>query len=519
MRVDKLRIKNFKNLQDFSIDFDESQLTTVLIGRNGTGKSNLIEALVAIFGDLDPADRPSFEYDLKYECRGHNIEVFALPSEKTKTFRILVDGIELSKGRFNDRRNELLPNHVFGYYSGPSRRLESYFDSHQKDFYEALLSGEEKPLRRFFYARPIHSQFVLLSYFSFPDKVADSFLKNQFGIKGLESVLVVLKEPDWAGRLSEHAKTLGDQRFWFARGVVKDFLSGLYDAALAPIRVTESVASDYRSKPTQEEHLYLFVADEKSLAKLASTYASNQDFFKQLESMYISDLLRETRIKVKKTDTGVDITFKELSEGEQQLLTVLGLMKFTREQESLFLLDEPNTHLNPVWAYSYMDLLEQVAYPGENSQLIIATHEPLMICGLTRNQVQILEFLDGKIIARPPAEDPKGMGVAGVLTSELFGLQSTLDRETLAKLQRRQELFGKEKRNEKEGEEMRRLSDELAQFGFGKTVRDPLYEKFLKALSRNPIFKKPLLTPEEIKKQDNIADSVIDEILAEERRK
>ena len=53
MRIDKLKIKNFKNLKDFQIDIDESQLTAVFIGRNGAGKSNLLEAIVIIFRDLD----------------------------------------------------------------------------------------------------------------------------------------------------------------------------------------------------------------------------------------------------------------------------------------------------------------------------------------------------------------------------------------------------------------------------------------------------------------------------------
>jgi recombinational DNA repair ATPase RecF len=53
MRLDKLAIGSFKNLRDFSIDFDEQSPTTVLVGRNGTGKSNLLEALTIIFRDLD----------------------------------------------------------------------------------------------------------------------------------------------------------------------------------------------------------------------------------------------------------------------------------------------------------------------------------------------------------------------------------------------------------------------------------------------------------------------------------
>ena len=40
MRLGKLTIHNFKNLKDFSIDFDERSLTTVLVGQNGTGKFN-----------------------------------------------------------------------------------------------------------------------------------------------------------------------------------------------------------------------------------------------------------------------------------------------------------------------------------------------------------------------------------------------------------------------------------------------------------------------------------------------
>jgi len=51
MKLLKLEISTFKNLRDFSIDFSQT-LTTVLLGQNGTGKSNLLEALIVIFRDL-----------------------------------------------------------------------------------------------------------------------------------------------------------------------------------------------------------------------------------------------------------------------------------------------------------------------------------------------------------------------------------------------------------------------------------------------------------------------------------
>ena len=50
MKVDKLYIRSrFKNLENVKVDFDENHLMTVVVGRNGSGKSNVLEALVSIF--------------------------------------------------------------------------------------------------------------------------------------------------------------------------------------------------------------------------------------------------------------------------------------------------------------------------------------------------------------------------------------------------------------------------------------------------------------------------------------
>src|SRR5271165_3664209 len=46
MRLKRIYLPKFKNLHDFNIDFAPDSPTTVLVGRNATGKSNLIEAIV-----------------------------------------------------------------------------------------------------------------------------------------------------------------------------------------------------------------------------------------------------------------------------------------------------------------------------------------------------------------------------------------------------------------------------------------------------------------------------------------
>ena len=52
MRIRRLEVANFKNLRDFTISFDAESFTTVIVGENGAGKSNVLEALVIIFTRL-----------------------------------------------------------------------------------------------------------------------------------------------------------------------------------------------------------------------------------------------------------------------------------------------------------------------------------------------------------------------------------------------------------------------------------------------------------------------------------
>lgn len=510
MRVDKLYIEEFKNLKNFHIDFCEQELTSVLIGRNGAGKSNVIEALVIIFRDLDLKNLPSFGFKINYLCHNHDIQIIA----KEKQYYIEVDGQKATLAKFlieDDYGSKpYLPKHVFAYYSGPSNRLEKHFDKHQERFYRDLLDGKQNSLRPFFYARLIHSHFVLLSFFCFFDEKAKDFLKKYLDIVELESVLFVLKKPYWDKKKQEHKI----DQFWGARGVVRDFLKDLYDYSLAPIKDSINISSGFSSK--RNEVSYLYLKNEDTLVRFAEKYGNNIEFFKNLESTYLSDLIQEVRIRVVKSD-GTKITFNELSEGEQQLITVLGLLKFTKNEESLFLLDEPDTHLNPAWKFEYLQLLKSVVGDSETSQVIISTHDPIVIGGLGREQVTI--FTRGKDIStKNPEIDPKGMGVAALLTSELFGLTTTLDPDTQQKIDRKRELMYKADKTVRDEVEIQKLADELGSLDYTKTIRDPLYDKFVTAIFKREEFKKPVLTPEEIAEQSRIADQILDEILGEDKK-
>lgn len=246
MRIDKLWVDDFKNLKDFSVDFDEQHATTVLVGRNGTGKSNLLEALTIIFRDLDlsyqekSAVRPRFRYLIDYTCRGHKVSIDADPERKTGRLKVRINEQSISFKKFAETPDRpYLPAYVFGYYSGPSNRMEEHFLTHQERFYKDLIDGVERPLRPLLYARPVHSMFVLLAFFLEASGDVADFLKDNLRIEGLDSVLFVMREPPWKSNE-------GDDRFWRARGTVQGLLDKLYELALAPLRQQRRIPIEFR---------------------------------------------------------------------------------------------------------------------------------------------------------------------------------------------------------------------------------------------------------------------------------
>ena len=541
MRIDKVKIYDFKNLKDFSIDLDEKEMYTVLLGQNAAGKSNLLEALVILFRDLFLDKDPLFSYDIEYQCNDYNIQILARCDEdmqRKDRYRIIItepieepdlfdetQAKEISRTQFKRRQTDFLPKYLIAYYSGISNRLEEHFDPHQRLFYNDLLKGKDDPLRPLFYARPIHSNFVLMSFFSFPedDKIIQNFLKKYFGIIGLDSILFVIKRPNWAKSKARKLIKNGDVSFWGSEGTVSVLLKDLYSISLAPIHQEKvPIPIDFR-RDEKQDHVYLYISNLEKLRELAAKYDDNVNFFKVLESTYISDLIYDVRIRVKKIDEAGVITFKEMSEGEQQLLTVLGLLRFTKAEESLILLDEPDTHLNPIWKWRYIKLLREIVDKPQTTQIIMTSHDPLVIGSLRKEELRLFQQDEstGKIITNEPFEDPQGMGVAALLTSDLFGLPSTLDEDSQIKLTKKRMLEIKRSEGELSNEEETELSDleaELEDRGMVYSVSDPLYQKFITATMKIPEFQKQSLTKSERDKQDILALEILEKILADEKK-
>jgi predicted ATPase len=525
MRLDKLTIgtdkapsedgvdhHRFKNLKDVTIDFDQGHWVTVVIGWNGTGKSNALEALAIIFRDLIAESRsPAFAFQLAYRMGSDEnmryIHIDADPDREKNPFIIhvatdaqakdsnLPSSLDQDDGKCLALRGKAmkltefladealhLPRYVFSYYSGESSRMHDIFISYLKKYYNKLLySGGDPAPKRLFYALPVHSQFVLLAFLINSDQKTKDILLSQLGIDletGVESVLFVLRDPPWDSKV-------GDPRFWNARGLVQRFLNRLMNVSLAPISVKRRIPKSERNKNnTEHEFKYLYIKDIESLRSLVGNQPSNE-FFRDLESTYVSDLIEEVRIRVKKN--GVIMTFHELSEGEQQFLTVLGLLRFTAESESLFLLDEPDTHLNPKWSTDYLHHLKLfVGKNGEaegNSHIVMTTHNPLAIAELVKEQVQILYHENDKhtVCADNPEVDPKGMGFAGIVTSDMFGLGTSLDKATNDDLLELHKLSTQQSSSLQQRERLEALRSRLERLDFNFASADRMETEYMRA--------------------------------------
>ena len=117
------------------------------------------------------------------------------------------------------------------------------------------------------------------------------------------------------------------------------------------------------------------------------------------------------------------------------------------------------------------------------STVLMATHNPVMISGLMRNQVLLAHpSSNGASTFTRPVRNPRGQGVANLLCSqEFFGLPSSLDKETQKLLDERLEISIKQDLTDAERMRLKELNEQLEiTMAPGISERDPEYVKYLR---------------------------------------
>jgi uncharacterized protein YnzC (UPF0291/DUF896 family) len=145
----------------------------------------------------------------------------------------------------------------------------------------------------------------------------------------------------------------------------------------------------------------------------------------------------------------------------------------------------------------------------------------MMVGSLKKEQVHIIRKNGSKTLVEQPDEHPQGMGVSGLLKSDMFGLPSTLDRHTLSALDRRNDLLARKKKGElsdDEKEELDCLVVRLEDLGFSREYRDPMYQLFIEKMYE--VRRKPLdqlLNEEELNAQNALAEQIMEQLVKAQR--
>jgi predicted ATP-binding protein involved in virulence len=96
--------------------------------------------------------------------------------------------------------------------------------------------------------------------------------------------------------------------------------------------------------------------------------------------------------------------------------------------EGIILIDEIETHLHPRWK---MQVVERLRYAFPKLQFIVSTHEPLCLRGLQKDEAVVLRQGEvHEVVAVTDLPDPSKLRIDQILTSEFFGLKSTMDVRT-----------------------------------------------------------------------------------------
>lgn len=375
MKIKRLYFDGYKNLHDLEINFEEGSTVTAIIGNNGSGKSNVLEALTIVFAAKYNNEPIPFKYDV----------IFCIDEDE---FRISnLEGDIFLKGKKKVPKSEYakcLPRGIFLYYCGETDRLQkmalSYVD---KAFEKALKTDHEIAIKYLTYTGLREFPPAILSNAVFNNSTFERVC-DLIGIENIGAPIVFHFH-----RPGSWGKTAPADSFWNARGTVATLIGKLLEAG-------EKTVID-------KDHVDL---------QISTLLATKLDAVNPFELFIMYELLMQAgileRIEFDIVKQGITISVEDLSEGEKQLAQLLCLLEATKDHRALFLLDEFDSFLHPGWQRKFSEIVSNIEIRG---QVILTTHSPLTLGKMKKECIRILK--DGEVYI--PSADTYNRDITEVL--------------------------------------------------------------------------------------------------------
>lgn len=180
----------------------------------------------------------------------------------------------------------------------------------------------------------------------------------------------------------------------------------------------------------------LIDADKWLLSKSQKNFDRVSLTLKDLMMLDPDDRIKKDKNRIVVERNGKDFFIEELSDGYQSVysLAVDIMATFLGENtsfdlvEGIVLIDEIGTHLHPRWR---MEVVQRLRNAFPKIQFLVTTHEPLCLRGLKSGETVVLSKNSKKgVVAITELPDPSELRIDQILTSDFFGLRSTIDPNT-----------------------------------------------------------------------------------------
>lgn len=365
MKLKRLYIEKYKNLSPLTIDFESGNGLTMLVGNNGSGKSNVLEAISGIFHDLfkeKPDRKIACDYTLEYVLDEINCKI----EQKNRTLRCY--GVNFKNRDAFIAQNA--PNNIIGLYSGEEDRLwTSFYESYYKAYIRRIKTFHHQEHMRLMLINKYYWNVALLTLLLSNNETLKPFIENDLGITAISKIELYFNFK-YFDDVNELLKT-------FIERINPDHKNKI-ECSIEDLRnnIFYSVLSDENGNA---------LVDENGNKLLVENGITDTEVFQNLTQAYLpknEKIIKDIIIQIDN-----DITVKQLSEGEKKLILVKTVLEILSDEKTLILMDEPDAHLHEGRKPALCSMMRE--YP--NRQIVIATHSPVMAQLANEKELLMLE--------------------------------------------------------------------------------------------------------------------------------
>jgi ABC-type Mn2+/Zn2+ transport system ATPase subunit len=445
MKLRSLWIGNYRSLQDLQVQLpDQPRLPIhLLVGVNGTGKSGIFRAMARILTALENRQAPHIPFRLAYQISvgGETYEV-DITGDGSGTITGVMFNVNDLKGTVraldSSEWETFLPAQTVIYTSGNLTEWEPVFtetspeaDRRERDRaellnemqtnghpleevtaeaeFETATSKGEVQRSRVRLITHAQLQLALLATLALEEAPGTDLRMKIYRRAKLERLtrFALQLEPVAKQDLNAQAQ---EQFILWLRGLMVD----RYDdrelrqkleelesrptpvvprAVLERVQKLAKLAVHRHRNPDGSYHLRFDMTQETRLGLGGDQglFSTPLQFYDEvLTDLQNRGVLTRVDLVLQKTDLKGEILDRHLSDGEFEFLGRMALFMLLRQRESLFLLDEPETHFNDVWKRELVDILAEIL-ADQSSAVLLTTHSSIIVSDVSNDQVTLLK--------------------------------------------------------------------------------------------------------------------------------